>query len=365
MRKKVLVAGFSTRHVAQSAFGAGCEVYAVDHFCDRDLSFYTRESMPFAELDDLPGAVEEMCRRHQPEVMTVTSGAEGLSSRILCGTPPERARRFLDKLETHRFFEEIGVPAPALLPEGVYPSMVKPRSGSGGWRNRVVRNTDEREAWKSQFGDIPVIIEELAGGAPCSVCCLANGREAMAVAVNRQVLRGGSGPEFGFCGSFTPYHGEKERELAALAERIAAASGCRGTLGVDFVSGDRITAIEVNPRFQATLDTVEMATGLNLFSAHMAACRGDLPAGRPPCRLVAAREILFAEGDVTIGEGLQRLHPAIADIPWPGSNFEEGQAVVSVYGWGASEEEAKIMLDKHIRTVSPYMEGRLYGRGSG
>lgn len=365
MRKKVLVAGFATRHVVQSAFGAGYEVYAVDHFCDQDLSFYARESMAFSELDDLPGAVEEMCRRHKPDLMAVTSGAEALSSRILFGTSPDRARRFLDKIETHRFFEEIGVPAPAILPEGVYPSMVKPRSGSGGWRNRVVRNTEEREAWKSLFGDIPVIIEELAGGTPCSVCCLADGRNAVAVAVNRQVLRGGSGAEFGFCGSVTPFRNGKEQELAALAERIAAASGCVGTLGVDFVSGDSITAIEVNPRFQATLDTVEMATGMNLFSAHVAACRGVLPERKPSCRLVAAREILFADKDLTVGEGLQRLHPVIADIPWPGSRFEEGQAVISVYGWGTTSEDAKVMLDKHIRTVSPYMEGRLYGRGSG
>jgi predicted ATP-grasp superfamily ATP-dependent carboligase len=365
MRKKVLVAGFATRHVAQSASGAGYEVYAVDHFCDQDLSFYTRESRSFAELDELPGAVEEMCRRHRPDLLAVTSGAEALSSRILCGTSPDAARRFLDKLETHTFFDELGVPAPALLPEGVYPSMVKPRSGSGGWRNRVVRNTGEREAWKDLFGDVPVIIEEVAGGTPCSVCCLANGKEAMAVAVNRQVLRGGSGPEFGFSGSVTPFRNGREQELAALAEKIAGSSGCVGTLGVDFVSGDSITAIELNPRFQATLDTVEMATGLNLFSAHVAACRGILPERKPSCRLVAAREILFADKDLTVGKGLLRLHPVIADIPRPGSGFEEGQAVVSVFGWGATSEEAKVMLDKHIRTVSPYMEGRLYGRGSG
>ncbi|NTV00827.1 MAG: ATP-grasp domain-containing protein [Methanoregulaceae archaeon] len=365
MRKKVLVAGFATRHVVQSAFGAGYEVYAVDHFCDQDLSFYARESIPFADLDELPGAVEEMCRRYHPDIMVVTSGAEALSSRILWGTAPEKARRFLDKLETHRFFEEIGVPAPALLPEGVYPSMVKPRSGSGGWRNRVIRDSGEREAWKDLFGDIPVIIEELAEGVPCSVCCLANGKKAVAVAVNRQVLRGGTGPEFGFCGSVTPFRNGKEQELAALAERIAATSGCIGTLGVDFVSGDHITAIELNPRFQATLDTVEMATGLNLFSAHVAACRGILPEKKPSCRMIAVREILFADKDLTVGEGLRRLYPAIADIPWPGSNFEEGQAVISVYGWGTTSEDAKVMLDKHIRTVFPYMEGKLYGRGSG
>jgi predicted ATP-grasp superfamily ATP-dependent carboligase len=362
---RVLVAGFATRHVVQSAFGAGCEVYAVDHFCDQDLSFYARESMPFSELGDLPEAVREMCARHPPDIMVVTSGAEALASRNLCGTPPERVRRFLDKLETHRFFEEIGIPAPALLPEGMFPAMLKPREGSGGWRNRVVNSTGERDAWTSQFGDVPVITEEIVDGVPCSVSCLANAGGAVAVAVNRQILRGSSGSAFGFCGSVTPYRNGREQDLAAYAERIAAASGCLGSIGVDFVSGGRIAAIEVNPRFQATLDTIEMATGINLFSAHVAAFRGIFPERMPSCRQVAVREILFADRDLTVTTDLKRLHPAIADIPWPGSCFEEGQAVVSVYGWGAREAEAWTMLHKHIRTASQHMGGRLYARGPG
>jgi len=365
MSRKVLVVGFATRHVVQSAYGAGCEVYAIDHFCDQDLSFYAQENIPFAELEELPGLVEEMCRRHPPDIMVVTSGAETLPSRNLCGTAPDRVRRFLDKLDTHRFFEDIGIPAPALLQEGTYPAMLKPRSGSGGWRNKVVRNDGEREAWISQFGDIPVIIEEMVNGVPCSVSCLTDGRRAVAVAVNRQILRGGNSSEFGFCGSVTPFRDSREKELAAYAEQIAAASGCLGSIGVDFVSGDRIAAIEVNPRFQATLDTIEMATGMNLFSAHVAACRGRLPDRRPSCRQVAVRKILFAGTDLTVSADLRRLHPSIADIPWPGSFFEEGQALVSVYGWGAGEQEAMALLDKHIRIVHQYMGGRLYARGPG
>jgi predicted ATP-grasp superfamily ATP-dependent carboligase len=365
MSRKVLVAGFATRHVVQSAFGAGCEVYAVDHFCDQDLSFYARESTPFAELEELPAAIDDMCSRHPPDIMVVTSGAEALSSRTFCGTPPERVRRFLDKLETHRFFEEIGIPAPALRPEGTYPAMLKPRAGSGGWRNRLVNSNEEREAWISQFGDIPVTIEEIVEGVPCSVCCLASAGGSVAVAVNRQILRGSGGSEFGFCGSVTPYWNGKEKELAAYAERIVDASGCLGSIGVDFVSGAQIAAIEVNPRFQATLDTIEMATGINLFSAHVAACQGSLPERMPSCRQVAIREILFADRDLTIRADLKRLHPVIADIPWPGSFFEEGQAVVSVYGWGVDEEDAWIILDKHIKIASQHIGGKLYARGPG
>ncbi|NYT07687.1 MAG: ATP-grasp domain-containing protein [Methanomicrobiales archaeon] len=358
---KVLVAGFATRHVVQSAYAAGCEVYAVDHFCDRDLSFYARASMRFDELDELFPAVAEMSGLHAPDIVIATSGAELLPSRDLCGTPPEKVQRFLDKLTTHQFFDELGIPAPRLLSPGTFPAMLKPRCGSGGWRNRVVGSSAEQEAWFAEFGEIPAIAEEVVAGTPCSVCCVADGARAIAIAPNLQELRGAGDARYGFCGSVTPFLDTCHEELIRSAERIAAASGCVGTLGIDFISGDKLYAIEINPRFQATLDTVEMATGINLFSIHLAACRGCLPLRRPASRQVAARRILFAGRDFTVHADLSRLWPVVSDIPWPGTVFEEGQAVISVYGWGATGEDANDLLHKHIRTVRQYMGGRLYG----
>lgn len=361
MRKKVLVAGFATRHVVQSACGAGYDVYAVDHFCDQDLSLYARETLRFEDLDDLFPAVEEMCGHHTPDIIVATSGAEVMPGRDLCGTPPERVNQFLDKLMTHQFFADLGITSPLLLPAGTYPVMLKPRIGSGGWRNKVVETADARKAWVDQFGDIPSISEEVVEGIPCSVCCIADGLASVAVATNRQILRGTSEATYGFSGSVTPFRNTEYEYLVSAAERIAGASGCLGTIGIDFVSGKDLYAIEVNPRFQATLDTVEMATGINLFSAHIMACQGRLPDKRPSCRQVASRRILFADQDMVVRSSLLRLIPIVADIPWPGTCFEEGQAVISVYGWGASEEAAQVLLDKHIRTVRQYMGGRLYG----
>jgi hypothetical protein len=362
MKRTVLVAGFATRHVAQSAYGAGYEVYAVDHFCDQDLSFYARDALAFSELDELEGAVEEMCTRHAPDLLVATSGAEALSSRELCGTSPAKVDRFLDKLATHRFFDELGIPAPHLLAAGTYPAMLKPRRGSGGWRNAVVQGDDDYRAWMGEYGEIPHLAEEVVQGTPASVCCLATGSSAVAIAGNLQILRGAGQARFGFSGSLTPYPGDAEA-MVGYAEHIAAKSGCCGTIGIDFMAGESIHAIEVNPRFQATLDTIELATGMNLFSAHVAACQGTLPGKKPVFRQVAVRKILFAERDMEVGANLACLSPMIADIPWPGTFFEEGQAVVSVYGWGSSQRDAMHMLDKHIRRVQQYMGGRLYGRG--
>ena len=124
---------------------------------------------------------------------------------------------------------------------------------------------------------------------------------------------------FGFTGSVTPLDHPLVEKMNALAVKAAAASGCVGSVGVDFVLGEEAWAIEVNPRFQGSVDTVEASTGSCLFSLHMDACQGSLPPEVPGSPRYAARRILFAERDLTVSENLARLGLPIADIPWPGT----------------------------------------------
>jgi len=357
MKGRVLVVGFSTRHVAQSAAQAGYEVYAVDHFCDQDLTWHTKEREKFEELTDLPDVIDTLCRRHRFDFFVATSGAEDLTVPLpLCGTPKDKIGRFLDKLDIQHFFEAIDVPVPRLVPCGRYPVMVKPRRGAGGWRNAVVHDAAGLAVWESRYPKVPYICQEIAEGIPASVCCVTDGMRAKAIAANEQLLQGDRGSRFGFCGSVTPLDHPLRDNMVAVAERVAAASGCIGTIGIDFVlDSSKACAIEVNPRFQGTMDTVEMAYGYNVFQHHVDACRGILPAaGRSP-RQVAVRRILFADRDMTVSADLKHLVPYIADIPWPGTFFEEDQAVVSVFGWGATREAAVTLLDKHISTVRQYI----------
>jgi len=358
VKGRVLIAGFATRHVAQSASRAGYEVCTVDHFCDQDLTLYTKDREKFEDLADLPDAIDRICQRNSFDFFVPTSGAETLPVPVpLMGTPHTVIRRLMDKLDIQHFFESLNVPVPRILPDGEYPAMVKPRSGAGGWRNAVIRNDTEMAAWRELYEDVPHIRQEIVKGDAASVCCVATGSAAMAVTTNEQILRGGDGESmFGFSGSVTPCNHPRAGEMAALAERIAAASGGVGTIGVDFVIGDNgPVAIEVNPRFQGTVDTVEMACGCSLFNLHMDACRGILPRVRSQARRVAVRKILFADRNMTVRADLSLLKEFVSDIPWPGTFFEEEQAVVSVHGWGPDREAALSLLDKHITTVRQYM----------
>lgn len=353
-----MVAGFSTRHVAQSACSAGFRVCAVDHFCDLDLGWYCEDTLAFDDLAALPDAIAEMAGKYRFDGLVVTSGAEDLPAPVpRIGTPPERVARYLDKLATQEFFEGAGIPIPRLLSPGEYPAMVKPRRGAGGWRNAVVRDEEELSRWTSLHPGIPYIAQQVVTGIPSSVCCITAEGRACAIAVNRQITRGAGESVFGFAGSVTPFVHPSAPLLVRYAEQAAAESGCCGTVGIDFMAGESpVHAIELNPRFQGTIDTVEGATGVNLFSLHAAACRsGAVPQKMPVPTCFAARGVVFAERDLTIRADLRRFSPAVADIPRPGTTLLEGQAVVSILGKGRTEEEALGSLEKTLHAVRSYL----------
>jgi predicted ATP-grasp superfamily ATP-dependent carboligase len=356
VKGRVLIAGFATRHVAQSAWKAGYTVYAVDHFCDQDLSWYTEDRLKFEDLDELPDRITEMAGHHGIDFFVPTSGAEAMGKPLhLAGTDRATAARLLDKLEVQRFFEEEAIPVPPLAGPGNFPCIVKPRSGAGGWRNAILRSREDLARWREESPGIEAVLQKQVQGIPASVSCLADGGNAVVVTANEQLLQGGDEAPFGFIGSVTPLSHPLAGRMRDLAVRAAAASGCLGSVGIDFVLGDDAWAIEVNPRFQATVDTVEASTGINLFSLHLNACRGDLPGEFPWPMRYSARRILFAERDLVVKEDLTRFAPRVADIPWPGTEFEEGQAVVSVLGAGADREEAVGDLDNTLNKLERYM----------
>ncbi|HWQ67632.1 MAG TPA: ATP-grasp domain-containing protein [Methanospirillum sp.] len=355
---RILVIGFSTRHVAVSASRAGYEVYAIDHFCDLDLRSCVCAYLQFEELAELPDLISQICNEHQIDAIITTSGAEDLSRlpAPLLGTDRAVATRFLDKAETQRFFESHGFPVPGIAPSGAYPAMLKPCRGSGGWRNAVVRSEADIRRWEELFPGEPYILQEIAEGIPASVCCVTTGSSAKAIAVNRQIMRGTEDAPFGFSGSETPFVHPLAGQMRDLAEQIAAASGCRGIIGIDFMVTDQsCVAIEINPRFVGTLDTMERATGLSMVKLHIDACQGILPDSIPDPERCYMRRILFATQDVTIDEDLSFLAPSVADIPAPPASFSPGEAIISVFGDGDDSVGAEASLDKTIRTAVQYI----------
>ncbi len=339
--------------MAVSAFRAGFSVSCIDHFCDADLQKIADPCVRFDTLEQLGKIIQKTADDVGPDWFVPTSGAELLDPGLRrLGSPPSKIQPFIDKRRTSRFFQMHGIPSARELPKGAYPAFLKPADGSGGWRNAVVHNGQQESTWESLFPGTPYLRQEVVKGLPASVCCVADGNRAVAIATNEQMMRGSDDAPFGFAGSVTPLGHPGSATIAELAERIAASSGLKGCIGIDFLVTPRdIRAIEINPRFQGTVDTVEAATGFNLFRLHYDACRGRLPERRPVPTCYAARKIIFAERPVTVRHSPGSWPRYVSDIPWQGTAFEKGDAVVSVTAVGSTRAGCMGRLRNHITAV--------------
>jgi predicted ATP-grasp superfamily ATP-dependent carboligase len=149
----------------------------------------------------------------------------------------------------------------------------------------------------------------------------------------------------------------------ALAEAVTQEFGLVGLNGIDFIARRGMPyPIEVNPRYSASMELVERATGLSLFELHGAACRGVLPAKLPAARDVAGKAIVFAQRDVTVGDSLRWTADGdLADVPHPGERIQAGHPICTVFATGtdasACIQHLSVGADRIYRTIETRTRG--------
>ncbi len=333
MSEKVLVAGNNVRNVAESAAKAGFEVYALTKFVDADLKIYCREvervedSLPEKEVvKKIEAAAESLNAR-----IVLCSGFETLrvKGELLCNSP-ELSERVANKLKFYRELEKAGLPFPELIEEGE--GVVKPIKGGGG-----------EEVSVSEEVPKGFLKQRFVSGIPCSVSVIANGERAVPLACNYIYAGWKEMNAFGFrySGNLTPLavDGKIRREMERLAVEAVELFGLSGSVGVDFVLAEKPYILEINPRFQGSLDSVEWSCDVNVFRMHTEAFEGRLPESVKPKR-VAIRSILFASKTVQIKEELAG-NPFYADVPQKGDVYQKNDPLVSILAAGKSREEVE------------------------
>ncbi len=347
---KLLIIGFSVRHIACSAARAGHCVVAADAFCDLDLDRCASETF-LLNQDEALQSLQALVEKVSPDAVVLGPGLEEARVRgvEVLNNPPERAAQVSDKLWLARWLEGRGFPfiKTQASAEGIdFPAVIKPRKGAGGVGCRLVSS-------RADLGlEEGLIIQEWIEGRPGSVSVIGNGREARAVATNEQIIGAAfaGAKDFRYSGNITPLEPDCP-ELAEMAEEIISELRLVGSNGVDFLLTENgPVVVEVNPRFQGSLDTVELSTGLNIFKAHLEAFRGilpelPLPASRVP-RKTAGRVIFYAQEDLRIGPKLflEGLAGGLTDIPRPGSLIKEGDPVASILATGANRTDVLNLL---------------------
>ncbi|MCJ7443215.1 MAG: ATP-grasp domain-containing protein [Methanotrichaceae archaeon] len=338
---RILVAGINVRHIACSAARAGHKIFAVDGYCDQDLKECTSKTMV---LD--PKVAEQLVSKciecFSPDALVLGSGLEELrikGVRIL-NNSPDKISRVSDKLWLARWLEKKDYPTvPTWESTGNFsqPVIIKPRKGAGGVDCRLIEGDAEI---KLEDG---FIIQDFVAGTPASVSVISNGHNAKAIAINEQLigLSWTGAKNFRYCGNITPLQ-YTPFGLTDLAESIISELGLVGSNGGDFMLTERGPLIlEVNPRFQGSLDTVELSTGENVFQAHLQAFQGDLPENFEP-RISAGRAIIYAENDILIKKSL--VSEWITDIPKIGSEIRSSDPLISILATGKTKQQVMRLL---------------------
>jgi predicted ATP-grasp superfamily ATP-dependent carboligase len=369
----LLIIGLDTAPVAASARRAGYEVYAVDYFGDQDVRRLCADSLSIVEEkpgkscgkvgrdfspEKLVSLARLLAKRHRIDGILLSSGVEDSPSALsdlaeiapVLASPLGRIAAVRDKASFFSELERLGIPHPqTTMARGVreaeifawrvgYPVVVKPETGFGGAGILLARDREEL-AGAFAGNTRRLLVQEYVVGTPASVSLISSGERAVALTVNEQLIgvrELGLKGQFGWCGNIVPLSGPGSvlERAKAVASKIVERFGLVGSVGVDMViSQDGVPrVVEVNPRFQGTLECVEAVTGLNLVKLHAEAClRGEVPEPVPVTG-VSARLIVYAPKRVSIPDisGVR----GVRNLPFVGVIVEEGEPVCSVFSIG-------------------------------
>jgi predicted ATP-grasp superfamily ATP-dependent carboligase len=365
----VIIAGVSTRAAAESAARAGYAVTSFDAYGDLDqhrsvrvVSLPRDVGVPFT-----PHAAARAARSVDADAVAYLSSFENhpravgilATGRALWGNPLEVLRRVRDPCLLAEVLSRRGFSTPEVWTPGSGPRP-DPRPGprpdphlllkplrSGGGQGVRPWNGDARVP-RGHY------LQEFIDGTPASIVFVAAGGRAVPLGISMQLVGepafGGS--EYRYCGNvLQPCDDDLFTSACALAQAIAEEFGLVGVNGVDFIARGCVPyAIEVNPRWSASMELVERAYGLSIFGLHAAACeKGELPpfdlASARLARTAFGKAIVFARDDSVAGDTRSWLtDPTVRDVPHPGERLVRGQPICTVFATDDDAARCEAML---------------------
>jgi predicted ATP-grasp superfamily ATP-dependent carboligase len=228
-----------------------------------------------------------------------------------------------------------------------------------------------------QEGQLPgsqCMLQEFIPGKPCSASFVANGRECIVLGISEQFIgmRQFGSEGFRYCGNLLPLPealdldtGKKIFEqVRRLAVYLTQKYGLVGVNGIDFIlNGDQVLLTEVNPRYSASMELIERAYGLPIFSIHaQAALEGILPEfslvramkdGR-----YFAKSILFARQNSIAPDTGSWRSGGIRDIPASGEILLKGSPICTLISSRADYNETINDLMRQAKKIEKEIDGQ-------
>ena len=360
--------------LAELGVRAGLDVVALDRFGDLDLQRLCRSVSVLRDLGGRGGMAALVDAAESIPAPSVIYGA-GLENRpdlvarlatgrTLLGCTPETVERVRDPATLGASLHEAGLAYPATFAAADAPRLAE---RSRRWLRKPVRGGGGRgvREWRGGALDGDVVVQEHIAGLACSAAAVADGRSAVVLGIGEQLIgerwlgvRG-----YAWCGNVVPPRlGEAQRlaiadQAQAICAHVASAFELRGLFGVDLVwDGERAWVVEVNPRPTGSLESIEAAHEVGVFSAHLDGCAGRLSpmASASAQRRAAGKAILFATRDVRVGDTSGWPERGIRDVPHPHERIAAGHPICTLLSVQSSPDA--VVADLEARAAALRVE---------
>jgi predicted ATP-grasp superfamily ATP-dependent carboligase len=346
---RILLAGVTTRAVAESARRAGCDILTVDLFGDVDQKrLCENTSLRERGLGWSAAAVARLARALAYDAVAYAGGFENhpaavarlAAGRRLLGNSPETLRRVRDPGQLFPLLRRRGFAVPATIGAG------EPLPAAGRWLVKPVHSGGGLgiRPWRGEPLARGRILQSYVDGTPASAAFVADGRRSVMLGWTEQ-LRGPGGFLYG--GNVLPLEAPAPawEEVGRLAAALTEDFALRGLNGFDFVLEDgRPVLLEVNPRYCASMELIERATGESVFGLHLAACEGRLPPAPVAPAACWGKAVVYARTRVVAGDTDAWIDRGVRDVPPPGAVMEPGQPICTVLARGATRAACMTVL---------------------
>jgi predicted ATP-grasp superfamily ATP-dependent carboligase len=377
MPKTIFIAGASVRCAVDSAVQSGYTPLAADLFADYDLrqhcQAYRIETYPTQLLDisrDLPGVpwmytgglenhpslVDQISRKH-----------------LLMGNPGNVLRQAYNPFLIRDILADENLPFPEIsrIPPATITEkwLRKPFRSTGGHGIAALSPQDASTASEPDRSNKDIYFQRFLDGPCYSATFLASDHTCDLLGVTRQLVgkQFTNGPSFGYCGSIGPIRLTRAQKstLNCIGQALIATIPLRGLFGIDFAwHAEQAWTLEINPRFPASVEILEIAFGLSATGLHCQACLNpDEVSIRPTAtNLQYGKAIIYAREPCTITTenyqywitrtGSQRITNGdpcswFADIPIPDTRISVGHPILTVL---AQDNNSHQVLRQLIRT---------------
>ena len=285
-----LIVGASARAAAFSALRSGMQTQTVDLFSDWDLKQHCRSfQIPPSEY---PYGLHDLFCRIKPTTWMYTGALENYPTLIdqlasksrLIGNPGYVLRRARDPFLIQDTLQKAALPyLEVTTPKNAQHQgrqwLLKPfRSGGGShiqFLDEVVSpRLNNISHNKARY---PLFCQKWFSGPSVTAIYLSSLNQVQLIGVTKQLVgeRNFHARPFSYCGSIgpLPLEASLSDKLLVLGNTLSHTFVLRGIWGLDCVlSNSTPYAIEINPRWSASLEVIERALNLDVFTQHVNAC---------------------------------------------------------------------------------------------